>query len=195
LATAQTPREPGERRLDARRNLAAILEAARRTLAERPGASMQEIAEAAGLHRATVHRHFASRDDLLAALRARSLEEVSAGLDAARLDDGPAREALGRATVAALEVSERYRLARFTALLGPAALGQQARLRSSVAKVIERGQRDEGLRADLPADVLTAAWGGLMVGFLPDLYRGSLDVEQAAGLVLQVLLGPGSLSA
>jgi AcrR family transcriptional regulator len=188
LATARTPREPGERRLDARRNLAAILEAARRTLAERPGASMQEIAEVAGLHRATVHRHFASRDELIAALRARSLEEVSAGLDAARLDDGPARKALARATVATLEVSERYRVARFTALFAPAALAQQGRLRSSVAKVIERGQRDEGL----PADVLTAAWGGLIVGFLPDLYRGSLDVEQAAGLTLQVLLGPGS---
>jgi AcrR family transcriptional regulator len=192
LATARTSREPGERRLDARRNLAAILEAARRTLAERPGASMQEIAEVAGLHRATVHRHFASRDDLIAALRARSLEEVSAGLDAARLDDGPAREALARATVATLEVGERYRVARFTALFAPAALAHQGRLRSSVAKVIERGQRDEGLRADLPADVLTAAWGGLIVGFLPDLYRGSLDVEQAAGLTLQVLLGPGS---
>jgi AcrR family transcriptional regulator len=192
LATARTPREPGERRLDARRNLAAILEAARRTLVERPGASMQDIAGAAGLHRATVHRHFASRDELIAALRLRSLEEVSAGLDAARLDDGPAREALARATIATLEVGERYRVARFTALFGPAALAQQGRLRSSVAKVIERGQRDEGLRADLPADVLTAAWGGLIVGFLPDLYRGSLDVEQAAGLTLQVLLGPGS---
>ena len=28
--------------------------------------------------------------------------------------------------------------------------------------------------------------------FLTDLYDGSLDVEQAAGLALQVLLGPGS---
>jgi AcrR family transcriptional regulator len=172
--------------------VAAIIEAARRTLAEQPGASMQEIAQAAGLHRATIHRHFASRDDLIAALRERSLDEVSAGLEAARLDDGPARAALGRATVALFEVSERYRVARFTALLGPATLSHQDRIRSSVAKVIERGQRDEGLRADLSADVLTAAWGGLIVGFLPDLYRGSLDVEQAAGLALQVLLGPGS---
>jgi TetR/AcrR family transcriptional regulator, mexCD-oprJ operon repressor len=172
--------------------VAAILEAARRTLAERPGASMQEIAEAAGLHRATVHRHFASRDDLITALRARSLEEVAAGLDAARLDVGPAREALARATVATLEVSERYRVPRFAALFGPATLVQQGRLRASVAEVIERGQREEGLRADLPAEVLTAAWGGLMVGFLPDLYDGSLDVDQAAGLALQVLLGHGS---
>jgi AcrR family transcriptional regulator len=190
LTTARTPREPGERRLDARRNLVAILEAARRTLAERPGASMQEIAEVAGLHRATVHRHFASRDALIAALRARSLEEVSAGLDAARLDHGPAREALARATVATLEVSERYRLARFAALFGPAALAHQGGLRASIAEVIERGQREEGLRADLPAEVLTAAWGGLMVGFMTDLYKGSLDVEQATDLVLQVLLGP-----
>jgi AcrR family transcriptional regulator len=172
--------------------VAAILEAARRTLAERPGASMQEIAEEAGLHRATIHRHFASRDDLIATLRERSLEELAVGLEAARLDDGPARLALARATVALLEVSERYRMARFSALLGPAALAHHSRMRASVAKVIERGQRDEGLRADLPADVLTAAWGGLMVGFLMDLYDGSLDVEQAAGLALQVLLGPGS---
>jgi AcrR family transcriptional regulator len=172
--------------------VAAILEAARHTLAERPGASMQEIAEAAGLHRATIHRHFASRDDLIAALRERSLEELAVGLQRARLEEGPARPALARATVALLEVSERYRMARFSALLGPAALAQHSRMRASVAKVIERGQREEGLRADLPADVLTAAWGGLMVGFLTDLYDGSLDVEQAAAIALQVLLGPGS---
>ncbi|HEY9379181.1 MAG TPA: TetR family transcriptional regulator, partial [Jiangellaceae bacterium] len=47
-------------RADAERSVRAILEAAERVLADDPSASMEQIAEAAGLARITVHRRFAS---------------------------------------------------------------------------------------------------------------------------------------
>ena len=54
---------------------------------------MDEVARAAGISRATLHRHFAGRDALVRALEALGIAECEAALEAARLDDGPAEEA------------------------------------------------------------------------------------------------------
>jgi AcrR family transcriptional regulator len=56
------------RRGDALRNRERILDAAERMLEHRPSASLTEIAKAAGVSRSTLHRRFASRDALVAAV-------------------------------------------------------------------------------------------------------------------------------
>jgi len=58
-------------RADALRNRERILDAAERMFERLPSASLSEIATAAGVSRSTLHRRFASRDALLAALRHR----------------------------------------------------------------------------------------------------------------------------
>ncbi|MAS53372.1 TetR/AcrR family transcriptional regulator [Nocardioides sp.] len=60
-----------------------ILAAAQRHLNVDPRASMAVLASAAGVGRATLHRHFASRDALLHELGTRSLDRWEASLDAA----------------------------------------------------------------------------------------------------------------
>jgi len=57
------------RRADAEENRERLLQAAAELLQAEPEASVEEIAAAAGLSRATVYRHFTSRADLLAAVR------------------------------------------------------------------------------------------------------------------------------
>lgn len=54
----------------------AIIEAAFRLYRENPSASLGEIASLAGIGRATLHRHFSSRDDLLVALAKVATEEL-----------------------------------------------------------------------------------------------------------------------
>jgi hypothetical protein len=85
---------PGRRRADARRSIDAILNAARTVLAERPDASMEDIAAAAGVTRQTVYAHFPSRDALIAALLHAAGAETLAAIDAARLDTAPPADAL-----------------------------------------------------------------------------------------------------
>src|SRR5579859_7099055 len=81
-------------RSDARRSIDAILKAARTVLGERPNASMEEIAAAAGVTRQTVYAHFPSRDALIAALIDAAGAETVAVIDAARLDTLPPADAL-----------------------------------------------------------------------------------------------------
>ncbi len=64
-------------RADARRNRAAVLEAARRLFAEEGlDAQMPDVARAAKVGVGTVYRHFPSKDDLVAALVAAHFEQV-----------------------------------------------------------------------------------------------------------------------
>jgi serine phosphatase RsbU (regulator of sigma subunit) len=60
------------RRSDAVRNRARILDAAERLLQQSPAATIADIAAAAGVSRSTVHRHFADRDGLVAAVAGRA---------------------------------------------------------------------------------------------------------------------------
>ena len=74
------------RRADAERNYARIVETAVRLLDQDPDASLDAIAAAAGVGRATVYRHFSGRRDLVAVARRQSLDAADANEhDALRL--------------------------------------------------------------------------------------------------------------
>lgn len=87
-----------------------ILAAAQRHLNVDPRASMAVLAAAGGVGRATLHRHFASRDDLLHVLGTRSLDRWQASLDAA---DAEGAAASGDAT--RIEACLRDLLSRYLA--------------------------------------------------------------------------------
>lgn len=78
------------------------LDAAVRELNRRPGATMADIASAIGISRATLHRHFSSRDTLLSAISGRAIDRWAATHAAAGVDRLTAAEP--GAIAAALEV-------------------------------------------------------------------------------------------
>ncbi len=70
-----------------------VLRAARHLIAQRGlGVSMDEIAEAAGLGRRTLFRHFENRDELVAAALASALDWYGAQLDRVTTSDQPLDE-------------------------------------------------------------------------------------------------------
>ncbi|MBT2509729.1 TetR/AcrR family transcriptional regulator [Streptomyces sp. ISL-98] len=96
-------------RADAERSVRAILEAAERVLAEDPGAPMEQIAEAAGLARTTVHRRFANRQALIEALASSAKRQLTNAIEDAHLDTAPPLVALHRATANTLRVKSAWR--------------------------------------------------------------------------------------
>jgi AcrR family transcriptional regulator len=73
-----------------------IVASALEVLANDAGASLSDIATAAQVSRTTVHRYFAERSDLTAAIADEAIKQVAGAIERARLDHGPAPEALAR---------------------------------------------------------------------------------------------------
>ncbi|GAB2830995.1 TetR/AcrR family transcriptional regulator [Lentzea nigeriaca] len=97
-------------RADAEHNIARILAAAEEVLAVDPAASLEQIGEAAGLTRATVHRRFASRQALLEALTERLNQRYLSALDQSKAETAPPLVVLRRLTeiVFELKISHRF---------------------------------------------------------------------------------------
>jgi AcrR family transcriptional regulator len=98
-------------RADAERSMRAILEAAEQVLVEDPGASMEQIAAAAGVARTTIHRRFASRQALIDALALSAARQLAQAVDDGRPDTAPPLVAMHRITANVLQVKGAWTFA------------------------------------------------------------------------------------
>lgn len=146
------------RRADARRSRAAILDAAVPVLNADPGAAVGAIATAAGVTRQTVYAHFPGREQLLSAVLDHLTEQTVAAMDAADPDTGPAADALVRLLDAARRTSGRYPvLVRELGSLPvePDADHQRhAPVADRLKRIIRRGQETGEFGDELPLDWL-----------------------------------------
>jgi AcrR family transcriptional regulator len=194
MATEPLDPAPATLRSDARRNRRAILQAAARVLVADPHASMQAIAEVAGVSRPTVYRRFRSREELTDAIHREALAETRELLEAAGASTEPAAAALERLIRELAGVVARYPLLVERAGGGrrPDASSKDG-VRAEVARAFDalmaRGRRDGTLRADLRADVLSeVAIGGLAIA-LERGARRERDLEQIGAEVAAIVLG------
>lgn len=105
----------GAARADSLRNKQRIVEAAATALVENPEVSVGEIAERAGLTRATIYRHYPDRDELVRAVAAHSASQmVPALLAEMRELDWPDALALLAQRAVALSTQHRELILRVT---------------------------------------------------------------------------------
>src|ERR1700733_6415283 len=149
-------------RVDARRNVPSILEAAARVLAEDPSAGMQTIAEAAEVSRPTVYRHFSDREELIDAIRLEAMTQATERLEAAAASRDPAADALERLILDFAAIFARYPL--LASLIGtrPESKdhGPPQRNLEAFDSLVARGERDGTLRPGLRGETLGPATMG-----------------------------------
>ncbi|WP_405778707.1 TetR/AcrR family transcriptional regulator [Streptomyces sp. NBC_01378] len=180
-------------RADAERSVRAILEAAERVLAQDAGASMEQIAEAAGLTRITVHRRFASRQALLEALAVSAKQQIVDAIEEARPDSAPALVALYRVTANVLRVKNtwRFTLSHATAHT-PAAVALWAEIDAHTVKLLTRVQREGLLAPDADLEWTRQVYYALLSEALnrpgADQDPAAQDPDTLAALVIDTLL-------
>ena len=188
--TLDTAPPPRRRRSDARRSIDAIIGAARTVLGERPDASMEDIAAAAGVTRQTVYVHFPSRDALIAALLHALGAETVAAIDAARLDTAPAADALRRF----LDIG--WQLIRDNPyLLGPVPPGTRPgsndphlAVTAQLERLIRRGQRAGDFDRTPSAGWVAAAILALGHTAAEQVAAGRLTTSKAVAMLLDSTL-------
>lgn len=85
----------------------AIIEAAFEVLGRDPSASLSQIADAAGVGRATLHRKFAGRDDLVRALVRQAARELDSAAERAAAAARSYTQALEKTMAAAVALGDR----------------------------------------------------------------------------------------
>jgi AcrR family transcriptional regulator len=167
------------RRADARANDERILRAAARVLAEDPRATIQRIADEAGVVRLTVYRRYPGRD----ALRLAIFEAAAGEATEVIPDDGDPIAGLRRLIVAMTAIARRYPLLVADGEAQPSVPATRA-MRRAVSDLVRRGRELGVLREDLPAELLPQAVVGT-------LRMSEADGEQIADLLLDGFRTPG----
>lgn len=167
--SASQPRRRGPR-IDAQRNDQRILRAAARVLAEDPGATIQRIADEAGVARLTVYRRYANRDALRRSIFDTAAAEANQAIaDALAAEDSPVA-CLRAVIIEMAAIAQRYPLLSVGTDLQPLP-GEGRRPVPSLASrvmqrellgLIRRGQDEGLLRTDLPAELLPQAIVGTL---------------------------------
>ncbi len=168
-----------------------VLRSAAAQLTRKGSSTMDEVARAAGLSRATLHRHFAGRDALIRALEELGIQECEAAMDAARLDEGSAQAALRRlikeiepaAGLLAFLVTENQLFE------GDAQHEGWSRLDDRIAALFRRGQQSGEFRIDLSAAWLTEALYGLVGSGAWAVLDGRVAAKDISYMIAELLIG------
>ncbi len=162
-----------------------IIETSARLLAADRRASIAEIAAAAGVSRATVHRHFPTRDALLHALADSASADAKQRLADANLENVPVEEGIGRAARALVAVGDRYP----AALQDPTILGMQSRtIREPLTALLQRGRADGRIRSDVPLDCLLESLLALVGSCLRSGSHLEQGTEAISAMVIRLFL-------
>ncbi|MFJ2023946.1 TetR/AcrR family transcriptional regulator [Streptomyces sp. NPDC087897] len=167
-----------------------VLRSAAALLSRKSTATMDEVARAAGIGRATLHRHFAGRDALVKALENLGLQEFEAALDAARLDEGASEEGLRR-LIAAVEPSAglmSFLVTENQLFEGEVDEGWN-RADARVAAFFRRGQERGEFRIDLTPAWLTEALYGLIGTAAWSVQTGRVAAQDFQHMIVELLLG------
>src|SRR4051812_31759506 len=165
-------------RADAARNVHRIVAVAARLLGEDPSAGMADVAAAADVSRATVYRHFPTREALIAAIQEQAFEASEQALEACRLDEGSAVEALRRLCEAWLEVAERYAFAQLanqaTHSSSPGREHRKRVLGEPLIALIARGQAAGEFSSAVAPEWAVRCFGALLLAGARAVADGSL---------------------
>lgn len=182
---------PGrERRLraDAERSVRAILAAAEAVLNADPNATIEQIAEAAGVARTTIHRRFANRDALIASMAEAAWRQIAEAVDAARPATAPPLIALHQATANILSIKSGWRFSLSQPATQEPIAGIQADVFAKCDQTLHRARQEGFIR-----DGVDLSWARqVYIALITETVHGepaqAMDPDQGAARIIDTLL-------
>jgi AcrR family transcriptional regulator len=177
-----------QRRSDAARNRRLVIEAGIELLARDPDLSMQGMADASGVGRSTLYRHFPNRESLLEAVTAaivdRAREEI-----AAAVDDGSPEDAIRNLSAASISLALRFGHL-FAARDGVSATYEAFKddETSPARQYLEAAHERKEIRADLPVGWLRSVIQAVTFTAIDEIEAGTVTEETAVRLAGDTLV-------
>jgi len=166
----------------------AILEAAFAVWNREPRATLADIASAAGVGRATLHRHFKGREDLVRALAVCATEEIEAAADRAAKGARSYGEALRNIMSAMIFLGDRHWfLSRETPDRFPEVQLEMARQKQDFLKVIQGAKKERLFHATCPDEWVGQVYDHLIHAGWEMVRAGEATPAQAADLAWKTL--------
>ena len=167
----------------------AIVDAAIDTFARNPGASLAEVAARAGVGRASLHRHFPSRGDLIAAASRQCMDEIDAASAEALKDARSARDRLSRMLEAVVPLGDRYHFLVSEAVDDEGVRKRYAEGLEWLAHLVDDLKAEGVIATDVPRSWAVANIDAQVWLAWSEVAAGNLAPAHAADLALCTLLG------
>ena len=168
----------------------ALLAAAASVLAKNPGASLQEIASKAGVGRATLHRHFPARDDLLRELLRDALRQIDAATQHIEEKCATAEEALRELLEAVVPLGDRFHF-----LWSEPAVADDAEIREThdrqlreMTKLVEAAKAEGAIAQDIATAWAITVIDMLIYAIWSAVQDGHVARRDAADLSFRTLM-------
>lgn len=166
----------------------AIIEAAFLTFADNPAATLADVAERAGVGRATLHRHFPGRPDLMRALAKIALTELDQAVEEKTAHAMTYEEGFRLSLEAIVPLANRQWFLAHEGVeadeeIGAAYKASLAELRGDVEKAKEEGVFD----ASVPTAWIAEAYESLIYAAWSLVRSGEATPKQAADLAWHTL--------
>lgn len=165
----------------------AILNSAFDVLSQNLGASLADVAKQAGVGRATLHRHFASRDDLMVALAKQAMAELNEAVDAATANALSYGEGLRLTLHAVLPLAHRQMFLANETVDDPSLKALYAQDRAELTIAIDMAKNEGRLDQNVPTAWIATAFDHLVYAGWGMVIAGELTAKQAADLAWRTL--------
>ena len=178
-------------RADARRSVDAILLAARLVLGQDPASGIDEVAASAGVHRATVYRHFPSREDLVSRLYEAYLDDAQAAIQ----ESDPGADDL-RAEIEALvrriyEVNIFWRPFAWAPAYTRDTNPRRAGLAGAMMDLFGAAQERGDVRGGMSVRMLLTTWGAPVLFYASRIIEGEFTLDEVVEHTLVLLTRGG----
>ncbi len=166
----------------------AIIEAAFQTFSRRPSASLADVAANAGVGRATLHRHFQSREALMVELARVALDELDTAVDEAVKDAETHTDGLRLALIAIIPLADRqWFLAHEPVERDPSVAEAYKAGLDELAEEIEAARGEGTFARDIPTRWIAESYENLIYAAWTMVRDGDATPAQAADLAWRTL--------